>query len=307
MNMWNGNDILEAAGGQSALILEWLSRAALIIGITAIIVSLLICFFGLKLLRVLSALTGLSVGAGIGTAAALGLKFSGSMVPVMILVCAVVMAVLCGGIRRLGAFFVVLMQAAGVLVSVFGPWALASVFTSQDLVSVFTSQDLASVSALRDMIPLIIPRLLIMLGVCAAVSLFAAVLAVIRTDPVTVVVTGISGGLSAGGAASLLLGTGSNVLVGYGIGAVLALLGIWTQFVMQSRKIGRREEVYSRQMREQVSMESEVEKARKILEDEGDDDDDGAGAGKRGGLRDAGGEDDDDEDDDDITIISEDL
>ncbi len=70
---------------------------------------------------------------------------------------------------------------------------------------------------------------------------------------------------------------------------------------MQSRKIGKKEEVYSRQMREQVSMESEVEKARKILEDEDEEEDDDNAGRKRGRGK------DEEEDDDDITIISEEL
>ena len=156
----------------------------------------------------------------------------------------------------------------------------------------------------RDPAKLLTTHTAILLGVCGAAALVTAVLAVIRTEPVTVVVTGISGGLSAGTAASFLLGTGANAMVGYGIGAVTALLGIWTQFMMQSRKIGKKEEVYSRQMREQVSMESEVEKARKILEDEDEEEDDeGGNAGRKRGR----GRDSEDEEDDDITIISEEL
>ncbi len=273
--MWNEFDILETVGGQSALILAWAERAALVIGVAAIVTGLLICFLGLKLLRVLSAISGLAVGAGIGTAVVLGLRFSGTMIPVMILICAAVLAVLCAGIRRLGAFFVVFMHMASVTASILIP---------------------------RDPAKLLTMHTAILLGVCGAAALVAAVLAVIRTEPVTVVVTGISGGLSAGTAASFLLGTGANAMVGYGIGAVTALLGIWTQFMMQSRKIGKKEEVYSRQMREQVSMESEVEKARKILEDEDEEEDDeGGNAGRKRGR------DSEDEEDDDITIISEEL
>ena len=60
--------------------------------------------------------------------------------------------------------------------------------------------------------------------------------------------------------------------------------------MMQSRKIGKKEKVYSRQIREEVSRESEVERARQILDEDGEDEDDGDG--------DAG---------EDITIISEEL
>ena len=298
MDMWSVNsinDILETAGGQAAVFLEWSSQVILAGSITAIIVGLLVCFLGLKLLRVLSAVSGLSVGAGIGTAVVLGLRFSGTMIPVTILLCAVMLAVLCGGIERLGAFFAVFMHTAGVIAALFAPGIMSALFTADDLMSLFTV------------------RLAVSLGISVAAALLAAVLAVVRTEPVTVVITGLSGGLAAGLAASSLLGISGNIWAGYGIGAVLALLGIWTQFMMQSRKIGRKEEVYSRQMKEQVSMESEVEKARKILEEDDEEEEDtGKRSGGRGtGSKDKGNrgvcEDTEEDDDDDITIISEDL
>ena len=37
--------------------------------------------------------------------------------------------------------------------------------------------------------------------------------------------------------------------------------------MMQSRKIGKREKIFSKKIKEQVSMESEVEKARMLLDD----------------------------------------
>ena len=45
------------------------------------------------------------------------------------------------------------------------------------------------------------------------------------------------------------------------------------QFMMQSRKVGKKEKVYSRKVKEEVSRESEVEKARMMLDDEEDEED----------------------------------
>ena len=84
-----------------------------------------------------------------------------------------------------------------------------------------------------------------------------------------------------------------NWWIGYVISAVLALIGIWIQFMVQSRKIGKKEKVYSRQIRKEVSRESEVERARQILDEDGEDEDD-----EDDGDGDAG---------EDITIISEEL
>ena len=96
--------------GQADMVLLKIMQMAMVIQIVMVAVGVLVCFFGLKLVRVLSVFAGLLIGCGIGAAAAFGLGFSGTMIPVMILLCTVVMAVLCGGIRRLGIFFVVLLQ-----------------------------------------------------------------------------------------------------------------------------------------------------------------------------------------------------
>ncbi len=162
---------------------------------------------------------------------------------------------------------------------------------------------------------------MILLIACGAAALLAAVLSMIWTDPVVVVITGISGGLSAGISAAALLGMDGNILFRYGIGAVLALFGILTQFMIQSRKIGKKEKVYASQMRNQVSRESEVEKARRILEDDEEEDEESdirtaksirktkAGRKKKVSKKVSAKsvKSDDMEEDDDITIINEDL
>lgn len=299
--MWVGDDLLELTNGQfdtlwsmegqiDTFLTGTSQTAVFAVQIAAVVIGLLVAFLGLKLIRVLSAVAGLAVGAGIGTAAAFGLHFSGTMIPVAILVCAVVVAILSAGIRKLGVFFVVFLYTAGIVIS------------------------------------FRIPQIIVLLAVCAVLSLLMAVLSLIFTDPIVVVITGLSGGLSAGVSAAALAGIGGNIWIGYGIGAVLALIGIWTQFMMQSRKIGKKEKVYARQMKDQVSRESEVEKARKILEEDDEEDeedeskaikskkkskvgrkskaggktaDKGSKTGKNGDMN--------EEDDDDIMIIDEEL
>ena len=54
---------------------------------------------------------------------------------------------------------------------------------------------------------------------------------------------------------------------GYAIGAVAAILGMVVQFMMHSRKVGKKEKVYAEQVKEADSVESEVEKARMVLDD----------------------------------------
>ena len=59
---------------------------------------------------------------------------------------------------------------------------------------------------------------------------------------------------------------------GLAIGVAIAVIGIIVQFMMQSRKVGKKEKNYSEKVKEQYSMESEVEKARHLLDDDDDDD-----------------------------------
>lgn len=290
--MWIGDNLLEMTNGQIDSLLSmngqletflaWTSQMVFIVRIVAVVIGLIVCFLGLKLIRVLSAIAGLAVGAGIGTAVVFGFQFSGTMIPVTILVCAVMVAVFAAAVRKLGVFLVVFLYTAGIVMS------------------------------------LRIPQIIILLAVCGGAALLMSVLSLIWTDPIVVIITGISGALSAGISAAALLFVGGNIWLGYGVGAVLALIGIWTQFMVQSRKIGKKEKVYARQMRDQVSRESEVEKARRILEEEEDDDESGSrktrGVKKskkskttqKTSARDTGS-DDMEEEDDDITIINEEL
>ena len=283
LEMTNGQiDSLLSMNGQLETFLAWTSQMVFIVRIVAVVIGLIVCFLGLKLIRVLSAIAGLAVGAGIGTAVVFGFQFSGTMIPVTILVCAVMVAVFAAAVRKLGVFLVVFLYTAGIVMS------------------------------------LRIPQIIILLAVCGGAALLMSVLSLIWTDPIVVIITGISGALSAGISAAALLFAGGNIWLGYGVGAVLALIGIWTQFMVQSRKIGKKEKVYARQMRDQVSRESEVEKARRILEEEEDDDESGSrkirGVKKskkskttqKTSARDTGS-DDMEEEDDDITIINEEL
>lgn len=248
---WNvGDNILGGMNGPTSVFLAGNSQMFTVAFAVIIAVGAVICLFGLKLVRVLSALIGLSAGVCIGIAVTSLLGLTGMQILAVCLVCAVVLAVLCAVVRKFGAFVLTLISTMGIVSSFL--W----------------------------------PRTWILAGVCAAVSLLMAVLAVIKTEVVVTIVTGISGGLSAGAAIAALIGLNEkNWWISYALGAALALIGIWVQFMMHSRKIGKREKVYAKQVREEVSRESEVERARLLLEDDGEDE----------------------EEEDDITIIDDDL
>ena len=63
MNMMN---MLESADGPTSVFLAGSQQMIMISVIVTVVIGLLIAIFGLKLIRVLSALVGLMLGAGIG-------------------------------------------------------------------------------------------------------------------------------------------------------------------------------------------------------------------------------------------------
>ena len=78
-----------------------------------------------------------------------------------------------------------------------------------------------------------------------------------------------------GVAVSALTGLDLNILITYGTCAVLAILGMVVQFMMKSREVGKKEKRFSEAVKEEKSVETEVEKARMLLDDDLTDLDDG--------------------------------
>ena len=228
-----GNELIGKVGDNSSIFLAGTYRPSMAVLIVTFVVGLLICLFGLKLMRLLAAIVGFVLGALAG---------------------AVIIGLLSIFLRKIGIFLLVLCYGFGVCAAVINPSSM------------------------------------IMYIICIGIAVVLAVLSVLYIEPIVVVVTGISGGLCAGMAATSLIGMEKNNLVGYGISIVLAVAGIIVQFMMHSRKIGKKEEVYSKKVKEEVSRESEVEKARMILEE---DEEDEVSAQE--------------ESDDDIEIIEEDI
>ena len=150
----------------------------------------------------------------------------------VILVCAILLAVVSFLVYRLGVFVMIFICSMGVLAAVIP--AQSSVITIVEL----------------------------------AVALVLAILAAIFAEPMIIVITGIAGGFLAGPAILDLAGITDPSWLKYAAGAVLAFVGLMIQFMMQSSKIGKKERIKSEHIKEQVSMENEVEKARMILDED---------------------------------------
>lgn len=219
-------DILAGSGSQIAF-----GAAA-----AAIVIGLLVCFFGLKLVKVLGALVGFFLGAAIGGAAGFIIGLSGLAFAGVVVAGGIIFGVLSWFLYRVGVFLLVLVETFGVAVTILKPesWIPAAI------------------------------------GL--AVALVLAILAAIYVEPFVIVVTGLAGGIAAGSNIAVLAGLGDTSWIGLVIGVAIAVIGIIVQFMMQSRKVGKKEKNYSEKVKEQDSMESEVEKARHLLDDDDDDD-----------------------------------
>lgn len=197
--------------------------------IAAIVIGLLICFFGLKLVKVLNALMGLLIGALAGVGVAHMLRMSGITFAIVVFACAAVLAALSFFLYKFGVFCLVFCVSLGFGVQIADP------------------ENYLALAVL-------------------AIALVIAIVAVVFVEPVIIICTALSGGATAGTAAASVIGL-ENIWIGYAIGAVLAILGMVVQFMLHSRKVGKKEKVYAEKVKEMDSVESEVEKARSVLDD----------------------------------------
>ena len=200
--------------------------------VIAVVIGLAVCFFGLKLIRVLAAVSGLAIGAAIGVAAAQAFHLSGVAFGVAAAAAGVAVAVLAFLFLRAGVFLWAFMMGAGV----------SAVF--------------------------LVPDTIVKLAICLAVGLITAILSAIFIEPLSIVFTSIYGSMAAGTSALVLAGLNDNVLILTASVVVLAVLGMAVQFMMRSRELGRKEKVYAKEFKEKASREAEVEKARMLLDDE---------------------------------------
>lgn len=227
----SGSSMITEASGSAREIAEQIGAQPTLEGVIVTgIVGLLICFFGLKLIRLQAALVGFLMGALIGIGVAWTAGISGLTFAIVVFACGAVLAALSFFLYKFGVFCVVFCVCLGMGVQIADP---------------------------QSTLPLVI---------VLAIALILAIVAVIFVEPAIIICTSISGGVTAGISAAAAIGL-EGIWPGYAIGAVAAILGMVVQFMMHSRKVGKKEKVYSEQVKEADSVESEVEKARMVLDD----------------------------------------
>lgn len=261
-------EIIQELGGESHI----LTTTEIIILAASAVIGILLCMFGLKIVRVWAALTGLAAGFAAGAAAGsmLGLEETGILIAGGAL--GIILAVVGAVVYRAGVFLLVFFSAAGFSMGLVNP---------QDWISA---------------------------AVCLAVSLVAALLAIRFVTVLTIIVTSLCGGLTAGAAVYYLLPVDQGVLLPV-LCVIFCALGIVVQLLLESGRQKRKSLKKAAEIRNEKSTANEVEKARAMMDnlDEIPDEDSG---------EDTVGEDPDDDtdydpdddledefDDDDMTII----
>ena len=227
----SGSSMITEASGNAREIAEQIGAQPPLEGLIVTgSVGLLICFFGLTLIRLQAALVGFLMGALIGIGVAWTAGISGRTFAIVVFACGAVLAALSFFLYKFGVFCVVFCVCLGMGVQIADP---------------------------QSTLPLVI---------VLVIALILAIVAVIFVEPSIIICTGISGGVTAGISAAAAMGL-EGIWPGYAIGAVAAILGMVVQFMMHSRKVGKKEKVYAEQVKEADSVESEVEKARMVLDD----------------------------------------
>lgn len=233
---------LELSGWDYQAFMHWFWEMRKLIFIIAVIVGILLCFFGGKLHRVFGGLSGFVLGSGLhlGVLFLLGSSWETKVGKIVIL--PFLFLVLGAWSKRLGGSMLILFWGGISSVLVLGGleqkrWIFFWVFFG----------------------------LIILLAVA---TLFLP-------DTFLMVGTAFLGGCFIAGAMYyLLLEIGifpedGRVLLGKWILAgVLVFLGVWIQMLLQSRSIGKKEKKLSQQIKQEESRETEIEQARKLLEEE---------------------------------------
>ncbi|MCI9076175.1 MAG: hypothetical protein HFH10_10355 [Dorea sp.] len=200
--------------------------------IITIVIGLIIGLFGLKLVRVWAAFVGFLLGAAAGGGIARTAELPEMASVGVMLGGALLMAVLACIFYKAGIFFYMIFQVTGLCVLI----------TKMSTLPV--------------------------LGISLALGLITAVVTMKVFDPLVIIVTSVSGGFLMGSAAVSMVGLDENILAVIVAPVVLIILCMCVQFIMRSRQVGRKQEEKADAKKLQISRETEVEKARMLLDDD---------------------------------------
>lgn len=195
-----------------------------------IVVGLLFGFLGWKMVRVWAALTGLVIGFALGIMVSAMAGAGGTVMLIGGAAAGIVLAVLASWLYRMGVFLITFFSVYSLCVRTMDPqnW--------------------------------------ILLAVCLAIALAAAILSVRFAAVITIFVTGICGAAAAGTAIYELLPVKGGMIL-LVICFVLAAGGISVQLLLESKKQKKINLKRAQQIREENSTANDVERARAMMEE----------------------------------------
>jgi len=102
----------------------------------------------------------------------------------------------------------------------------------------------------------------------AVLGLIIAIISMKFFEPLVIIATSIVGGRSIAAGALMLAGMSDNMIINIVVFVVAAVICAVIQFLMQSRKIKKKEVKQAKELRAQESRETEIEMARMLLDEE---------------------------------------
>lgn len=196
-----------------------------------VIISIILCLFGIKLMRIGNALAAAVLGAGIGYFGAELAGTDAQMQIILALAGAVILAAIAAIFKKFGAFLFCVIGVTGMLILVTRPdnWIFYAIY--------------------------------------GGIGMLFAIAAMNWLDAIYIVATSFVGGAGIGSVILPFIEK-KSVAVVIAVFAIPVVIGCVVQFILKSREIGRKEAAHSEEVKKELSMEEEVESARALFEEE---------------------------------------
>lgn len=196
-----------------------------------VIISIILCLFGIKLMRIGNALAAAVLGAGIGYFGAELAGTDAQMQIILALAGAVILAAIAAIFKKFGAFLFCVIGVTGMLILVTRPdnWIFYAIY--------------------------------------GGIGMLFAIAAMNWLDAIYIVATSFVGGVGIGSVILTFIEK-KSVAVVIAVFAIPVVIGCVVQFILKSREIGRKEAAHSEEVKKELSMEEEVESARALFEEE---------------------------------------
>lgn len=199
--------------------------------IITVVISVLMCVLGLKLIRIWNILIGLLAGAAAGLAVSWVLKLDDMIAVIVTLGAALILAALGGILKKFGVFV----------------YCLVSIFSVA--------------------VALIQPEDWIFIAVCGGIGLIVAIIAMLVFEPLVIIVSSVNGGTGVAAAVTALAEIDNTYII-FGIAAAAALIGMAIQFAVRYREVAKKEVRHAEAIKDEISKAQEVEHLRTLLDDE---------------------------------------